>query len=398
MAEMLANDLPAISEEIRQRSRSAAPNYYRGGDPMLLEAELPSIMDALVGIIHGFRNGRYLPDGASEGTLEEARMAAQAGVALPDLLQTRRIGQVVFWNRILDTAVQVAPDAARHTALLKQAAEYHFAWNDRITQDVVAAYEREKSAHFGRGRERQVRAIVTDLLNGVPTDTDELGYTLKQEHLAVVAWGNAPRAALQALASRLDSSLLIVGGTGDTLLAWLGGSRLGESFEKDLTSIGPPPATYLAIGGPAMGLEGFRLSHRQAWQACRVGRLRSQAVTHYSDIALESLILRDIVAARDFMTSELGSIGDDNPRNQLLRETLSAYFESGHNAATTAARLHVHERTVAYRLKSIEERLGVPIVRRRDELSVALRLAAALQGVSELQVALFEQFRGDTSP
>lgn len=393
VAEALASDLPAISEEIRQRSRAAAPDYYRSGDAMLLEAELPSIMEALSSVIHGFRNGRDLPERASEGALEEARVAAQAGVALSDLLHTRRIGQVVLWNRILDTAVEVAPDGPRHIAVLKQAAEYHFAWNDRVTQDVVAAYEREKSAHFLRGRERHLRTIVTDLLNAVPTDTEELGYNLELEHLAVVAWGSAPKPALQTLAAQLHASVLIVEGTGGALLGWLGASRLGDSFASMFSSISTPPATYLAFGNPAFGLDGFRLGHRQAWQACRVARLRSQPVTRYRDIALESLILRDVVAARDFMVSELGPIGDDHPRTRLLRETLSAYFEAGHNAAATAARLHVHERTVTYRLKSIEERLGVPIIRRRDELAVALRLAAALDDVSDAQVALMEQSR-----
>ena len=85
-------------------------------------------------------------------------------------------------------------------------------------------------------------------------------------------------------------------------------------------------------------------------------------------MALESVVLRDLPAARDFMMSELGPIGDDDPRTELLRGTLRAYFDTGQNAAATAARIQVHERTVAYRLKSIEDRLGFSISHRRDEL------------------------------
>lgn len=388
VADALSSDIPAITEEIRRRSRSGAPNYYRRNDPMLLETESPSINGALTSIIHGLQHARQLPDGASEGALQEARVAAQAGLDLTDLLLTRRIGQVVLWNWILDTTVRVVPDGPRRVAVLKQAAEYHFAWNDLVTHDVVVAYEREKSAYFFHSRDRQRRAIVTDLLNGVPTDTEQLGYNLKLDHLAVVAWGNAPRVALKELATLLDASLLVVDGTGGTSLAWLGRSRLSETFEDKRPTIKPPPATYLALGGPESGLEGFRLGHRQAWQACRVGRLMPQGVTHYRDVALESVVLRDLPAARDFMTSELGPIGDDDPRTELLRETLKVYFDTGQNAAATAARIRVHERTVAYRLKSIEERLGFPISRRRDELAIALRLAEVLRDVSAERLAL----------
>ncbi|TWP32472.1 PucR family transcriptional regulator [Leekyejoonella antrihumi] len=394
VANALMSDIPAISDEIQQRSRSGAPNYYRRNDPMLLETELPSITGALTSIIQGLRHARHLPDGASEGALEEARVAAQASVDLTDLLLTRRIGQVVLWNWILDTAVRLVPDGPRRTAVLKQVAEYHFAWNDLTTRDVVLAYDREKSAYFFHSRDRQRRAIVTDLLGGVPTDTGQLGYNLNVEHLAVVAWGNAPRVALEALAKLLDAALLVVEGTGGTSLAWLGHSRLGESFEQHLPSISPPPATYVALGGPAPGLKGFRLGHRLAWQACRVARLRPQPVTCYRDVALESVVLRDILSARDFMMSELSPINDGDPRTELLRETLRAYFETGQNAAATAARIHVHERTVAYRLKSIEERLGHPINRRRDELAVALRLADILRGATDTQLAIM----GEGSP
>jgi DNA-binding PucR family transcriptional regulator len=54
--------------------------------------------------------------------------------------------------------------------------------------------------------------------------------------------------------------------------------------------------------------------------------------------------------------------------------TLRTYFECGHNAAAAAERLSLNDRTVAYRLRTIEERMARPVVARRDELSIALRL------------------------
>ena len=141
--------------------------------------------------------------------------------------------------------------------MLKQAAEYHFAWNDRITHDVVATYEREKSAYFFHGRDRQRRAIVTDLFNGVPTDTEQLGYNLKVDHLGGGRLGERARVALQSMATLFDASLLVVEGTGGTSLAWLGSSRLGESFERHLASVHHPRRPTWRSGDPN-GLAGFR--------------------------------------------------------------------------------------------------------------------------------------------
>lgn len=88
------------------------------------------------------------------------------------------------------------------------------------------------------------------------------------------------------------------------------------------------------------------------------------------------------------MVAELGPLGEADARTELLRLTLRTYFDTGQNAAATAARIRVHERTVAYRLRSIENRLGFPITERRDELSIALRLAEVLGDASDLHLAL----------
>jgi DNA-binding PucR family transcriptional regulator len=61
-------------------------------------------------------------------------------------------------------------------------------------------------------------------------------------------------------------------------------------------------------------------------------------------------------------------------RSETLRATLAAYFGSGQNAASAAALLGVHERTIANRLRAIEAQAGRPVATRRAELEMALRL------------------------
>ncbi len=57
---------------------------------------------------------------------------------------------------------------------------------------------------------------------------------------------------------------------------------------------------------------------------------------------------------------------------------MTAYFRAGHNAASAAARLGVHERTGAYRIRSIEQALGETLTELRADLDVALRLHRVL--------------------
>ena len=84
-----------------------------------------------------------------------------------------------------------------------------------------------------------------------------------------------------------------------------------------------------------------------------------------------------LLASRELGASavsrELGALLADERMGEELVETLQVYFDSGENMRETARRMHLANRTVAYRLERIETLLGGPLdgeLRRR--LSVAL--------------------------
>lgn len=378
VAEAVRRRIPDIASEIEREVLLQVPESHGRDDPILSESERPSIISALAGIVNGLASGRRLPDSASDAALQEARVVAQAGVDLHALLKTYRVGQAITWNAILEEAMRVIPDDERRVAVLRQASDFHYAWNDKVTEGVVATYQAEYNAYFFRSQDRKRRAVVSDLLRGVPTDSEQLGYNLRTEHLAIVAWGRSPEANIRTIAQALEARHLTVSGTSGTVLGWLGASSLARLLNERPDVFKAMPGTYLSIGEVAAGVEGFRLSHRQAWQAYRVNRVRPHDLLRYEDVALEALVLRDRQAMRDFVARELRGLDEAESRTDLLRETLKAYFKSGQNAASTATAIHVHERTVAYRLRSIEQRLGVSINTRRDEIAVALRLADIL--------------------
>jgi DNA-binding PucR family transcriptional regulator len=72
---------------------------------------------------------------------------------------------------------------------------------------------------------------------------------------------------------------------------------------------------------------------------------------------------------------------DDTTRR--LGATVRAYLDENGSRGRTAKRLHVHENTVAYRLRQAEELLGRSVEKRTLELRVALALADLVNNGSD---------------
>ncbi len=102
----------------------------------------------------------------------------------------------------------------------------------------------------------------------------------------------------------------------------------------------------------------------------------------YDDVVLEALAMHDLPATRAFVLDELEPLGDVLDPDNVLIETLRTYFEVGENAVVTAQRLGVHSRTVAYRLRSVESKMGAEGMS-RDELPTALRLVKLVTSIGE---------------
>ncbi len=222
-----------------------------------------------------------------------------------------------------------------------------------------------------RTREQRRLGLVRALLAGGEADGGELGWDLAGTHVGVVASGSGGEAAIAALASDAGTRALVVGVTEQRAWGWL---------DAPLPRATPAPDgdARLAVGDPLRGADGFRRTHRQAEAAARVGARRGDSLVAYADVALEALAGADAEQARAFVTREIGALEGEGERERGLRDTLAAWFAAGHNAAAAAAALGVHERTVAYRLWTVEERLGCPPASRRAELETALRLRALL--------------------
>lgn len=370
--------LPELVSSVQGRLHEEVPEFYVVDDPALSSAEVETIPASLEAILLGLVEHLNVEDAVPEVMLRQARMAAQASVSLHALLRKQRVAQAATWDAFLDAAQRVVADDELRGAVLRRISQYHFAWNDHVVATLISEYEAEHRLYFMERSDRKKRAVVNAVLAGAPADEQALGYPMSGRHLAVVAWGEKPEAAVKQIGAGLGAKYLSVSGTDGACFGWFRRATHSNKSDDDLASVILPPGTQVACGQYANDIEGFRSSHVQAGLAYRVGKLGAQSITWYLDVSLEALVLRDLPAAREFARLELGGLLDGSGRSRTLLETIKTYYALGQNAAATGAQLYVNERTVAYRLRSIEGALGSTVWERRDQIAVAIRIAELL--------------------
>jgi PucR-like helix-turn-helix protein/diguanylate cyclase with GGDEF domain len=367
------------TDVLEDRQRDEVPEFFEGLDPVMAQAARTSTVANLRALAEGLGHGRALPDQLPPGAIEEALLAATEGLPWVALLRTYTIGHASVWEQLSTEVESWGLPEARRAEVLRVLSRYLFGYVDQVTGELADVYQAERDRVL-RTQERRRTALVRELLAGMPVSEDQLGYRLRVDHLGVVAWGGEAEAVATQLAQELGCALLVAPGAGRSIWAWLGGrSRIDAAAERKLARFVPPDGTFLACGDVASGAEGFARTHRQALQAYRVAVVGGAPVTLYDDVALEALVVQDERLAREFAARELGPLAGPDARTAKLRATLRAYFSLGQNASAAGALLGVHERTIAYRLTTVEERIGRPIARRRDELALALRIYALLE-------------------
>lgn len=373
LSERLIELSPVLAQRIFDRHVIDPASHEALADVFSIEVHKRNIAASLDSIFTGLSRGRSTPDEPPAVSIEFARVAARSGIDLQALVRAYRVAQALTWDLVLEQTEELISDRDERLAVLRLASRFLFDWNDQVTMQLSLAYQREHERMY-RDRERKRRELIRDLLEGLPADTAALGYDLRGPHVGFAAWGAAPEDLAHRIATRLGASLLTVAGASDSVLGWLGGQTLEDQGFPDLHVPDATPGTRLALGRRGEGPDGFRLTHRQATQAWRVAQLTREPVTRFQDVTIEALVSENTSRVREFVRNEIGGLLTGDERDRVLRETLRAYFHTGQNAASAAPLLGVHERTVAYRLRTIETRLGCSIRERREELAVALRL------------------------
>ncbi|HSK49585.1 MAG TPA: helix-turn-helix domain-containing protein [Solirubrobacterales bacterium] len=315
----------------------------------------------------------------------QARRAAGSGVRLDTVLRRYIAGYAV----LEDFIVQEAEVLGMRRGSTQRALRAEAVLLDRLL-DAVAAEYRDEVEQRACSRHRQQAECVKALLAGRPTEPSRLDYEFGGWHLGVIAFGPEAEGALRGLAKRLDRRPLLVPNTDGVVWAWLGGARKPDPERVErLASDALPGGIRLAIGEPAMGLSGWRLTHRQAAAALLIARRGEAPTTRYAHVSLLASILQDEVLTRSLQDLYLTPLARARDGGDTFRETLRAYFSAERNAAAAAAALGVSRQTVNNRLRAVEELLERPLGACASELEVALRLKEIEAPWCDVQLSSF---------
>lgn len=301
--------------------------------------------------------------------VSQARRAARSGVRLDTVLRRYAAGDRLLGDFIMDEADRFPAQA------LRKVLRTHGPQVDRLMAAVATEYmaevERMKRSPTQRLAERVQRLVAGE----GPADVGELEYTFDAWHLGMIAKGAKTEAGVRALAAGLGSQILVVPRGNGIVWAWLGGRQpISVPDVERLLSTGVAGDTSLAVGEPRVGLNGWRLTHREAQAAQEVMLRKPQRLTRARDVVLLAAVLRDDALAKSLFETYLAPLEGHGDSGAVLRETLRAYFSAGLNAATAAAALAVDRHTVQRRLRKVEEALGRLLPDCHAELVVALYL------------------------
>jgi PucR C-terminal helix-turn-helix domain/GGDEF-like domain len=304
--------------------------------------------------------------------LAQARAAARNDVSIDTVLRRYSAGYALLGDFLVREAQDAEPLAA---AELKRGLRAIAEVFDRLVASISDVYVRENEERLPDAAHRRAERV-RRLLAGEPAGTEDLNYQFDAWHLAAIAAGPDAAEALRDLAAAVGRNLLLARAEGGkTVWAWLGGR--GRFAARELLQHGErtlPGEVLLALGEPGRGMEGWRLSHRQAKAAMAVLQRGHQRRTCYADVALLASALRDEVLAGSLRQIYLAPLEGGQDGGVTLRKTLVAYFAAQRNASSTAAAMGVSRQTVNRRLRAAEARIGRPVDACAAELETALKL------------------------
>ena len=346
------------------------------GDPDLLQAARSSSAANIALVTELIARRETLTDLESPPQATAfARELARRNVPVADLARAYRVAEIALWRWAV-AEVRARVPAEGLADALEGASEAVFETGDAFSTLVTERYALERE-RWMRSADAVRSATVQELLDGAPTDplsaSRRLRYELRQRHAAFVVWGGSDGSVPETAAAGVGGSRALLVPMGPDLIAGWAPPDAVDPHAAEGTA-------HVALGTPREGLAGFRSSHLEAMEARRVSRLLAVGVDpiHYDDVALLALLTKDLDQARAFARRTLGPLAGDDAATRRLADTLLVLLEEEGRPRRAAARLGVHENTVAKRLRAIVELLGEdPAERPADMLAALLILRSA---------------------
>lgn len=324
------------------------------------------------------------------GTVALLKQAADDGGDVTTVLRGYRVGHAQLWQAWATEAQARIADPVLLNRVCAVSSGNMFAFIDSACERLVElSRQLFGSLALGGPSGRDV----LDLLRGdEPVDLLEasrsLGYEIRDHHVALAAMPLRPdadaRAAIRLLAEAADGAALLTRAIGDgSWWAWLGWPAAPSDDVLTALSQVAVADVLVGLGEPGQGREGFRRSHQQAVEAERTSRAARApfgGVVRHRDVEIATVLCADPERARRFAESRLGPLARRDEATSRLRATVRAYLANGRNLARTAEALHVHHKTVSYRLARASELVGRNVVEVSYDLEAALIIDRTLGG------------------
>jgi len=293
---------------------AADPEYGAG-----LRAAVPLAIDYC---LEGIERGEAGPPPPA-ALLLQARVAARCKIPLAMVMRRYFAGYALLGDFMAEEAEGAGLDRASDLKRLLRSLAAIF---DHLIAAVSEEYGREAERLAARPNARRRAELIERLIGGEPLDAAELGCDFNGWHLGAIAKGPGALVALKALARSLDRRLLALERDGQAVWAWLGGREPVQPDEVNRGVVDWPLEVGLALGEPAEGPAGWRLTHRQAKAALPIALHGSEPIVRYADVALLASILQDELLATSLRELYLKPLERERDGGEVLRETLKAYF------------------------------------------------------------------------
>lgn len=302
---------------------------------------------------------------------------AQRHFELPVLVKAYRAAQRSSWSYATRLVRESAPELDQVELLVRLWGE-SAAWYDASVEESILIHQQEARRIEQRGDARRYAAVTALLADGEsdtrPRSQSLDGYPLTAAHVALIARAlslDAVDGLEQAVVRMVNGTglrrPLVVRPGGREVWCWVAADALPEHWQHP-----PDPRLMrITVGGPAEGVEGFALAHREARaaQAVALAQVRPEPVTAYADVTALIMMARDHEAAWRYVIRTLAGLAE--PDAGWLRETVRHVLTAGGTEAVASA-LNVHKNTVRYRVAQAERLLGRPIRERAGDLLLAL--------------------------
>src|SRR5215469_13352172 len=323
---------PEMREAILTRV-SAVSDVSDGQDAQYLQG-LHAAISAAIGFgLAAIEHGEERCGPVPTAVLTQARYSARRRIGLPVVIRRYAAGYSALSDFLMqEINGKATGDSVAELYRLQRELTALF---DRLLDAVSSEYE-DESRHIAPS-ERQAQRV-RRLLAGELVDTADLGYDFDAWHLGLTAAGAGAEQLLRETATELDRRLLLlVEGSDRTVWAWLGGRREFDQEQLAALAARARPVISLAVGEPAYGLGGWRLTFRQARSAWSVALRRPALFTRYRDVALLASLLRDEDLVTHLTDTYLPPLAAERGGGETLRETVRAYFVAGRNAVSAAS-------------------------------------------------------------